>query len=239
RSGLLVFCGRLGRGSRAGAAGLGARGRGALRARTTRPAGAALATGGAVAATPLAGLGVLVGLATAADDVTLVDPHLDADTTERRLGLVGAVIDLGTQGVERHAPLVVALRAGHLGTAETTRADHLDALHLRLTHGGLDALPHRAAERHAVGALLRDALGHEWGVALGVFVLQVVEVDRLAVELFERAAQTVGLRPPPPVHDAGRAGVDSAVNRFRVREISTLEIPARSMPVDRSLRILM
>src|SRR5699024_4667258 len=141
----------------------------------------------------VAGLGVLIGLATTADHVTLVDPHLDADATEGRPGLVGAVVDLGTQGVKPDAALVVPLGAWHLGAAESTRADHLDALDLRLAHRRLDALAHRPAEGHAIRELLGDTLGHELGVGLGVLDLEDVEVDLLAGELLELATQAVRL----------------------------------------------
>src|SRR4029450_4419006 len=51
-------------------------------------------------------------------DLALVDPALDADAAERRLGLVEPVVDVGAQRVERHAAVGVGLRAGHLGAAQ-------------------------------------------------------------------------------------------------------------------------
>src|SRR5215475_7038604 len=41
--------------------------------------------------------------------VAAVDPHLDADPAERRACLVEAVVDVGAQGVQRHAALAVEL----------------------------------------------------------------------------------------------------------------------------------
>src|SRR5580700_8354183 len=84
--------------------------------------------------------GDLVGV-----DVALVDPHLDADPARRGPGLAEAVVDVGPQGVQRHAALAVLLLAGHLRTAETARALHLDALRAGLLHG-LDGTLHGAAE---------------------------------------------------------------------------------------------
>src|SRR5450631_2055646 len=55
-----------------------------------------------------------VALSLAADDVALVDPDLDADPAERCPRLVHAVVDVGPQSVQRHAPLEVELRAAHL-----------------------------------------------------------------------------------------------------------------------------
>src|SRR5690606_30395823 len=77
--------------------------------------------------------------------VTLVDPHLDADPAERGAGLVEPVVDVGTQRVQRHPALAVELRAGHLGTAESTGALDPDALGTG-AHGGLQPLAHRATE---------------------------------------------------------------------------------------------
>ena len=44
----------------------------------------------------------------------------------------------------------------------------------------LQALAHRAAERHAGAELLGDALGDELGLGLGVLDLEDVELDLLA-----------------------------------------------------------
>src|SRR5262249_36473010 len=51
----------------------------------------------------------LVGLALGSGlrRFALVDPDLDADPAERRAGLVEAVVDVGAQGVQRHAALAV------------------------------------------------------------------------------------------------------------------------------------
>src|SRR5947207_3394327 len=77
-----------------------------------------------------AGTGSSLGLTLGAGarDLTLVDPDLDADATEGRLGLVEAVVDVGAQRVQRHATLTVELGARHLGAVEPARALDLDAL---------------------------------------------------------------------------------------------------------------
>src|SRR5699024_10558838 len=71
---------------------------------------------------------------------------------------------------------------------------------------------HRSEGRNDVGELILEALVLELGGGLGVLDLQVVEVDLLAGELFERAAQTVRLRTPTTDHDAGTGGVDVDVD---------------------------
>src|SRR5207244_7645255 len=50
-------------------------------------------------------------------DLALVDPDLDADPAERRLGLGEAVVDVGADGVQGYAALGVGLRAAHLAAA--------------------------------------------------------------------------------------------------------------------------
>src|SRR5690606_27390694 len=125
-------------------------------------------------------------------DLTLVDPDLDADATERGLGLVEAVVDVGAERVQGHAALAVELRAAHLGAAETTRALDPDALGTR-AHRGLHRLAHGAAELHAAAELLGDTLGDELGVEFGLLDLEDVELHLLAGELLEVAADAVGL----------------------------------------------
>src|ERR1700744_4139901 len=77
-------------------------------------------------------------LALATDDVALVDPHLHADPAEGGLGLVQAVVDVGTQRVQRHPAFAVELRAAHFGATKTSGALHPDALHVRLAHRRLN-----------------------------------------------------------------------------------------------------
>src|SRR6476469_2816448 len=195
RSGLGWSLGRLGAG-RAVAAGAAAGAVGATR-------------GGATAATGGPGAGGLLGLAlgTGAGDLALVDPDLHADAAEGGLGLVEAVVDVGTERVQGHAALAVELRARHLGAVETNRALDPDALGTR-AHRGLHGLLHRPTELHATGELLGHALRDELGVDLGVLDLEDVQLDLLAGELLELAAQAVGLGAAATDDDARARGVD-------------------------------
>ena len=74
--------------------------------------------------------------------------------------------------------------------------------------GGLHALAHGATERHAGRELLGDALGDQLGVDLGVLDLEDVQLDLLARELLELAADAVGLGAAATDDDAGTGGVD-------------------------------
>src|SRR6478672_10448974 len=139
--------------------------------------------------------------------VTLVDPDLDTDAAERRTGLVEAVVDVRAQGVQRHATLTVELRAGHLRAAETAGALDPDALGAG-AQGGLHALAHRTTEGDTGRELLGDALGDELRIGLGVLDLEDVQLDLLARELLELAADTVGLGATATDDDARARGVD-------------------------------
>ncbi len=109
--------------------------------------------------------------------------------------------------MQRHTALAVELRTAHLGAAETTGALDLDALGAGL-HGALHRLAHGTAEGDAGGQLLRDALSHELGVQLGVLDLEDVQLDLLAGQLLEVAADAVGLGATATDDDAGTGGVD-------------------------------
>ena len=86
-----------------------------------------------------------------------------------------AVVDVGAQRVQRHAPLAIPLGARDLGAAEPAAAVDADALraepHRRL-HGPL----HGAAERHAALELLGDRLRDQMRVDLGLAHLDDVDV---------------------------------------------------------------
>src|SRR5690606_34480231 len=129
---------------------------------------------------------------------------------EGGLGLVEAVVDVRAQRVQRHTTLAVELGAAHLRTAEAAGdldADALGAGALRALH----ALAHRTTERHASRELLGDALCDELSVRLGVLDLEDVQLDLLARELLEVAADALGLGATTTDHDArtGRVDVDA------------------------------
>src|SRR5581483_678615 len=109
-------------------------------------------------------------------DLALVDPDLHTDPTGGGLGLAEAVVDVGPQGVQRHAALAVPLGAAHLGAAEATRALDPDAEGtglLGVLHGAL----HGPAEGDAVDQLVGDTLGDQRSVELRLLDLLDVQLD--------------------------------------------------------------
>src|SRR6202046_4979529 len=143
------------------------------------------------------------------ENVALVDPHLHPDAARRGAGLAEAVVDVGTQRVQRDAALAVLLLAGHLRAAEAARALDLDALRPGLLHG-LDGALHGAAEGDPPNELVTDALGDQRGVELGLLDLLNVELNPVLQtrELLEVLLQAVGLGAAAADDDAGGGGVD-------------------------------
>ena len=72
----------------------------------------------------------------------------------------------------------------------------------------LHALTHGATEGDAGGQLLGDGLGHQLSVDLGVLDLEDVQLDLLAGQLLQVAADTVGLGAAAADDDARTRGVD-------------------------------
>src|SRR5687767_13450868 len=62
------------------------------------------------------------------EHLALEDPALHADGPVGRVGLGGAVFDVGPQGMQGHPALAVPLVASHLGPAQTTGAGEANAL---------------------------------------------------------------------------------------------------------------
>ena len=109
--------------------------------------------------------------------------------------------------MQRHAAFAVELRARHFGTTKTTRALNPDAFGAA-AHRGLHGLAHRTTELHAARKLLGNALRDELCIDFGVLDLEDVELDLLAGELFEVAADAVCLGSTAADHDAGTSGMD-------------------------------
>jgi hypothetical protein len=118
-----------------------------------------------------------------------------------------AVVDVGTQRVQRHAAVGVALGAGHLGAAQPSGHLDLDALGAGAHGAGQRAL-HGAAEGHPVLELLGDRLRHQARVELGALDLEDVDLDLLAGDPVQVAAKLIDLRARLADHDARPGGVD-------------------------------
>src|SRR5713101_4876098 len=98
-------------------------------------------------------------------DFALENPDLDTAGAERGERGRDAIIDIGAQRVQRHAPLAIPFHARDFGAAETARAVDTNAFGAE-AHRRLYRTLHRAAERDAALKLLGDRFGDQRGVEL-------------------------------------------------------------------------
>src|SRR6185437_13530067 len=121
-------------------------------------------------------------------DLALEDPDLDPAGTVGGESGGNAVIDVGAQGVQRHAALAIPFHARDLGAAETAGAIDADAAGAK-PHGRLHRALHGAAERNATLELLRDRFSDQLRVELGLTDFHNVDHDIAVGELGDLAAQ--------------------------------------------------
>ena len=115
------------------------------------------------------------GASPLAEAVTPVDPALDADDAVGGLRFGEAVVDVGAQRVQRHAAFAIPLGARDLDAVQAARAHDLDALRAQ-AHRVLHRALHRAAEHDPLLELLRDRVGDQLRVDLGLADLLDVDV---------------------------------------------------------------
>src|SRR6266849_3926494 len=140
-------------------------------------------------------------------DFALEDPDLDAAGAERGERRRHAVIDIGTQRVQRHAPFAIPFHARDFGAAETTRAVDTNAFGAK-THRRLHRPLHGAAERDAALELLRDRFGDQGGVEFRLADLDDVDDDVGGGDIGNALAQLVDVGALLADHDAGTRRVD-------------------------------
>src|SRR3954470_3872450 len=108
------------------------------------------------------------------------DPALDADLAVHGQGFREAVIDIFTQGVQRHATFALPFTPGDVRAAEAARALDPNAFGAQ-SHRHFHGFLHGAAESDAALELKRDVLGHERSLDLGLLHLLNVEENFFAV----------------------------------------------------------
>src|SRR5690606_31472091 len=148
------------------------------------------------------------------EDLALVDPGLDSDDSVLRLRLGEAVVDVGAERVQRHAAFAVPLRTRDLGAVQAAGHVDLDAQRAqahRVAHRAL----HRTAEHDAALQLLRDRLGDQLRVELGLAHLGDVDVRRDAHHLADFLAQLLDVLAALADHHARTGGVDGDAGGLR------------------------
>src|SRR6478609_668964 len=140
-------------------------------------------------------------------DLALEDPDLDPDGAVGRLRRAVRVVDVGAEGVERHAPLTIPLGPRDLRPAEAARDPHADPLRAH-PHRALHRALHGAAEADALLELPGDVVRHQLRRELGP--LDLLDVDRrlLGGQLRQLVAELVHLGAALADHHARSPGVD-------------------------------
>src|SRR5450755_4374949 len=137
----------------------------------------------------------------------LEHPDLDSDDTVRRFRFRETVVDIRTQRVEWHPSLAIPLATRDFDAVQASRAHDLDALRAK-AHRVLHCALHGAAEHDALLELLRDRVGDELRVDLGLADLLDVEPDFGAHHLAQVRAQRFDVLALLADHHAGTRTVD-------------------------------
>src|SRR6202167_676040 len=141
------------------------------------------------------------------EDFALEDPDLDAAVAERGERGRHAVIDIGAQGVQRHAAFAIPFHPRDFCAAEPARAVDTNALGAE-AHRRLHRALHGAAERDAALELLGDRFGDQRGVELRLADFDDVDDDVRRGDIGDALAQLVDVGALLADHDAGARRVD-------------------------------
>src|SRR5690606_15910736 len=155
----------------------------------------------------------------ATNDLALEDPHLHTDHTVSGVRLVGGVVDIGTQGVQRHTTFAIPLGTGDFRAAETTTCLDLDALGTN-AHGVLHGALHGATEHDAALQLLSNALRNQHGIEFRLADFLDVDVHRHTHLLGQVLTQLLDVFTLLADHDTGTGSVDGdARGLSRARDV--------------------
>src|SRR5690606_35271591 len=164
------------------------------------------------------------------------NPYLDTDHAVRRACLGEPVVDVGAERVQGHAPLAIPLRARDLRAVQTPGHLHLHAFGAE-THRVRDGPAHRAAELHAALELLRDALGDQLRVELGLANLGDVQahvLKRHPEQLRDVRAQLLDVLALLADHDARPRRVKRDVRALRrTLDVDTADRRVLQLPLQK------
>src|SRR5690606_29291855 len=104
------------------------------------------------------------------------DPDLHANDAVGRLGFIETIVDVGTQGVKRHATFAVPFHTRDFRTAEATRDVDPNALGAQ-THRRLHRTLHGAAEGDPALQLLGDVFSDQLRVGFRLADFDDVQVN--------------------------------------------------------------
>src|SRR5690606_11035136 len=117
------------------------------------------------------------------------------------------VVDIGTQGVQRHTTFAIPLGTCDFSTTQTTAHLDLDAFGTN-PHGVLYSALHGATEHHTTLKLLSYALRNQHGVQFRTANFFDVDVHRHTHLLGQVLTQLLNIFTFLADHNAGTSGVD-------------------------------
>src|SRR5690606_18152641 len=141
------------------------------------------------------------------EHLTLEHPDLHANDAVGRLGFVEAVVDVGAQGMQRHATFAVPFHTSDFSAAQTARDVDADALGAQ-AHGRLHRTLHGATECDTALQLLSDVLGDQLRVGLRLADLDDVQVNFAFGAGRDVLAELLDVGALLADHDARTGGVD-------------------------------
>ena len=115
-------------------------------------------------------------------NLTLVDPDLDTDAAVSGLGLSEAIVDVGSDGLQRDSTLMILLCTCYFRTAQTAGNLSLYTSCAK-SHGASDGLLESTAEGNSSFKLRSDVLSDELSVKVRLLNFNDVERNLFAAEL--------------------------------------------------------
>src|SRR5271155_4672596 len=141
------------------------------------------------------------------EDLALEDPDLDPAGAVSGMRGGHAIIDLGAQGVQRHAAFAIRLHTRDFRAAQAAGAVDANAFGAQ-THRRLHRALHRATECDAALELLGDGIGDQGRVDFRLAHLHDVDRHFRLRQLGDLLAQFIDVRALLADHDAWTSGVD-------------------------------
>src|SRR5574343_573749 len=152
-------------------------------------------------------------LSIAIKHIALVNPDLDTDDTVGGQGFRGCVIDIGTQGMKRHATFAIPFAAGDFCTIKTTSAHHLDTLGTQ-THRVLHRTLHGATEHNALFQLLSNGISDQLGINFRLPDFFNRHMDGNAHDALQIRTQLLNVFALLADHDARTSGINGNAGIF-------------------------
>ena len=153
------------------------------------------------------------------DYLTATDPHLDADSTISGASRCSGIVDVGSQGVQRHTTGAIFLGARDLGATKSSAALNLDADGAHF-HGRSQRPFHRPTEGDSTLQLTSNVVSHELGVQLRFPHLHDVQHNVLFGQKLKLFAELVDLGALAPDYDPRSRGVNVDTDPFgRTRDV--------------------